>query len=318
MRNDKTVRFAIGLIAFTFFVGVVAAAGVRQLAYGVDLNAGNIKSVARDAAVESGSLDDFEFLPCRRFPKESVFDSFEKAFLVPEKVKCLNPNFEGDDLNMKRLPSRLGTLVNLEVLSFGCLEELVELPEEIGNLSKLEELIIDNGNGCSMSISLPPSIGKLKNLRVLRLYGAIEPSDERQIESLPDTIAELRRLAFLDLGRNGLEAVPPQIAALSNLKTLRLEYNDLSKLPDFVGDFKNLKELSLDSNGNLSDLPAPLAKLKGLKVSMGNNSLKLADQKSLRTRFPGLVFSFENEFDDGSANEEPPKPKAKSRTKRNQ
>jgi hypothetical protein len=61
-----------------------------------------------------------------------------------------------------------------------------------------------------------------------------------------------------------------------------------------------------------------MAKLKGLKVSMGNNSLKLTTQKSLRARFPQIVFSFENEMDDRAANEESSKPKAKPRPRRKQ
>lgn len=316
MRNEVRVRFAVGLIAFCLFAGLGSATvNARQSPNAAESRAGSLKSRAY-STLESGSPADFENSPCERFPKAYVFDSFEKAFRSPEKVRCLNPTFEGDDLNMKHLPSRLGTLVNLEVLSFGCLEQLEDLPEEIGNLSKLEELIIDNGNGCSMSVSLPGSIGKLERLRVLRLYGAIEPGEQRKIKSLPDSIAKLRRLEVLDLGRNGLAAVPPQIAALSNLKTLRLEYNSLSAIPAFIGDFKNLKELSLDANENISDLPASLLKLKGLRISMGNNALKLKDQKSLQSRFPQLVFSFKNEFDDSRANEESPKPRTKSRTKR--
>lgn len=301
MKNYVTVRFAVGLIAFCLFT----ACAVRINAQKSPNNS--------DSTSASSSFGDS---PCARFPKANVFDSFEKAFRSSEKVKCLKPNFKEDELNMKSLPPRFGTLVNLEVFSFGCLEELEALPEEIGNFSKLRELIIDNGNGCAMSVALPSSIGKLQSLRVLRLYGAIESTEQRKV-SLPDTIAELRGLEVLDLGRNGLEAVPPQIAALSNLKTLRLEYNALKAVPAFVGDFKNLKELSLDANENITDLPASMAKLKELRISMGNNALKLKDQKSLRTRFPQFVFSFENEFDDERANEEAPKPKIKVRTKRN-
>jgi hypothetical protein len=290
MKNYLTVRLAIGLIAICFFTFGAAAVEAQ-------------KSV--DASNSFGDS------PCADFPKANVFDSFAKAFRSPEKVKCLNPNFEGDDLNMKRLPEKFGTLVNLEVFSFGCLEQLETLPENIGNLTKMRELIIDNGNGCSMGVALPNSISKLQNLRVLRLYGAIESA-----KSLPEAIKELRSLEILDLGRNGLEGVPTQIAALSNLKTLRLEYNALKSVPDFVGDFKNLKELSLDANENIKILPASFATLKGLKISMGNNALKLRDQKALRTRFPNIVFSFENEYDDARANEEAPKPKTKVRTKR--
>lgn len=294
MKNFVTVRFAVGLIAFCLF-----AAGA--------VNAQK-SSNAAGSSRESGSFGDS---PCKRFPKENAFDSFEKAFRSPEKVKCLNPNFEGEDLNIKSLPPQFSTLTNLEVFSFGCLEQLETLPEEIGNLTKLTELIIDNGNGCGMSVTLPRSIGRLQNLRVLRLYGAIESAG-----SLPDDIAELRNLEVLDLGRNGLETVPAQIAALSNLKTLRLEYNALKAVPAFVGELKNLRELSIDANENIKTLPASMAKRAGLKISMGNNALKLKDQKNLRSRFPRIVFSFANEYEDDRANEEAPKPKTKSRSKR--
>lgn len=277
MKNHVSFRLTIGLIALCFFTFGAAAVNAQQPE---DLN----------YVPES---------PCASFPKENAFDSFEKAFQSPEKVKCLNPVFEGDDLNMKSLPAKFGTLVNLEVFSFGCLEQLTTLPASIGNLSKMRELIIDNGNGCSMSVALPASIGKLQNLRVLRLYGAIESA-----KPLPASIAQLRSVEVLDLGRNGLTTVPASIAALSNLKTLRLEYNALKAVPAFVGNFKNLQELSIDANENIKMLPAPLGKIKGLKVSMGNNALKLRDQKTLRTRFPNIAFSFENEFDDGRANEE--------------
>ena len=273
-------------------------------------------------AQEPTGADDFNDSPCRRFAKDETFDSFTKALQTPEKVRCLEPNFEGDELNMKSLPAGLGALVNLEVFSFGCLEHLDALPQEIGNLRKLKELIIDNGNGCSMNVRLPDSIGKLENLRVLRLYGALDAREDGQrvnpsrIKSLPGAIANLKKLEVLDLGRNGLTAVPPQIAGLSNLKTLRLDFNALRAVPAFVGNFANLNELALDANERIVDLPRLMAKFKALRVSLGGNALKLREQKSLRSRFPKIVFSFESEFDDARANEEAAKPKAKRRPNR--
>ena len=123
---------------------------------------------------------------------------------------------------------------------------------------------------------------------------------------------EGRKLEELDLGRTGLRSVPPQIASLGSLKKLGLDYNDLRELPAFVGNFKSLEELSLNSNGGVK-LPQTLSNIKGLKVFMGNNALKLRDQQALRRRFPDIVFSFENEFDDAAANEEPAKPRRKTR-----
>jgi Leucine-rich repeat (LRR) protein len=119
----------------------------------------------------------------------------------------------------------------------------------------------------------------------------------------------------LDLGRNGLRSVPAQVASLRKLKRLGLDYNDLREIPAFVGNLKNLEELSLRSNGGVK-LPQTLSNIKGLRVSMGNNSLKLRDQRVLRSRFPDLVFSFENEFDDGAANEEPAAPRTKAPRRR--
>ncbi|MGA7640886.1 MAG: hypothetical protein WBW56_01670, partial [Syntrophobacteraceae bacterium] len=115
----------------------------------------------------------------------------------------------------------------------------------------------------------------------------------------------LQSLEKLNLGRNGLKAVPSQVAQLSKLKDLGLDYNEIHELPSFIGDLKNLRELSVRSNSGVK-LPQSLANLSGLRISMGNNSLKLKDQKILAGRFPGITFSFENEWDDATANEERP------------
>lgn len=247
---------------------------------------------------------------------EGAFDSLEKALREPGKVRRLAIQ-GGVDPEAKHLPPGLGRLVNLEALELACLEKLVDLPEEIGQLQKLEELVIDNGNGCSMNVALPRSVGRLANLRVLRLYGALDARDLEsgrtgRAKALPDTLAELQRLEELDLGRNGIKSVPPQVASLRGLKKLSLDYNDIRQLPSFVGDLPNLRELSVNANGGIT-LPPSLSKLKGLQVFMGNNRLTLAAQRQLRTRFPNAVFSFENEYDDDAANQEAPKPRKRRR-----
>ena len=247
---------------------------------------------------------------------DGAFDSLEKALRSPEKVRRLT--LQSEDPTLKHLPAALGTLVNLEALELACLESLEDLPEEIGKLRKLEALVIDNGNGCAMNVSLPRSIGQLSSLRVLRLYGALDGRDvggegsarTAQVKLLPDALADLQNLEELDLGRNGIRTVPPQVASLRGLKKLSLDYNDIREVPAFVGELKNLQELSINANGG-TRLPQSLAGLKGLKVFMGNNKLTLAAQKSLRARFPAAVFNFENEYDDDAANQEPPKPRAR-------
>ena len=240
------------------------------------------------------------------------FDNLAQALASPEKVTSLSINESGS--NLKHLPPKLVTLINLNELEISCLENLEELPVEIGQLKKLEKLIIDNGNGCQMNVSIPASIGELTNLKVLRLFGALDPGEggssvpgpSSEIKPLPTTIAKLQNLEELDLGRNRLQTVPPEIANLKNLKKLGLDYNNLHDIPSFIGELKNLRELSISSNGGVK-LPQSLSKLSGLKISMGNNYLKLKDQVELRRQFPSATFDFENEYDDDAANEESPK-----------
>jgi Leucine-rich repeat (LRR) protein len=271
------------------------------------LNARRASNAAAPRVASAGVVQD-----------DGAFDSLERALRSPEKVRRLV--IQSEDPTMKHLPAGLGTLVNLETLEMACLENLEDLPEEIGRLRRLRELVIDNGNGCSMNVSLPRSIGRLENLRVLRLYGALDGREVGAADSartvrsrpLPDTLANLRNLEELDLGRNGIRSVPPQVASLRGLKKLSLDYNEIREVPSFVGGLKNLEELSLNANGG-ARLPQSLAGLKGLKVFMGNNRLTLAEQKSLRARFPHATFNFENEYDDDAANQEPPKPRQRRR-----
>ena len=183
--------------------------------------------------------------------------------------------------------------------------------------------VIDNGNGCGMNISLPQSIGRMQRLRVSRLYGALDPLDlgpdrparPAKSRSLPVAIAKLRNLEELDLGRNGIGAIPSQIAYLSNLKRLSLDYDRIQDIPSFIGNLTSLRELSLISNAGGAEsqikLPQCMANLTGLKVFMGNNYLTLKDQEAIRKRFPKVIFSFENDIDDGAINEEPPETKPK-------
>ena len=237
------------------------------------------------------------------------FNNLAQALASPEKVTSLS--ITESRPNLKHLPPKIGALVNLKELEISCLENLEDIPVEIGQLKKLEKIIIDNGNGCGMNVSIPASIGELTNLKVLRLFGALDPSEigsslpvpTSKIKPLPATIAKLQNLEELDLGRNHLQNIPPEIANLKNLRKLGLDYNNLHDIPSFIGELKNLRELSINSNGGVK-LPQSLSKLSGLRISMGNNYLKLKDQAELRRQFPSATFNFENEYDDDAANEE--------------
>lgn len=260
-----------------------------------------------------------------------TYKSLSEALAAPEKVTRLNlgdivdesaepteadaPEPEiSSDIALKHLPSEIGSLIHLKELQITGLEALEDLPAEIGNLKELESIVIDNGNGYRMNISVPESIGNLTQLKTLRLYGALdarafdegmseeenavnENAELAKVKKLPQGLGKLQNLEILDLGRNGLSELPPQVASLSNLTILSLNYNTIGELPEFVGNLKKLKYLELSENGG-TKLPDSLKNLKGLNISIGDPSLKLKDQQNLRERFPDAIFDFSCEYED--------------------
>src|SRR5215471_681828 len=292
---------------------------------------GSVENI-QETSVELYS-DGYEFIPLAETRyivfsnPDHVASSFREALPAPTRTLRLilhtepdcrtsdrkrEPGFLTDkdgNIHLKHLSAKLGRLTSLKELDIACLEELKDLPPEIGNLRNLEKLVMNNGNGCVMGVALPASIGQLHHLRVLDLYGALG-------KPLPNTIANLQSLEVLDLGHNfgNVREVPPQIASLHKLRYLGLDWAEIRQLPAFIGNLENLKELWLRSahgKNHPIELPDSLGRITGLKVFMGNNYLKLKDQERLRKRFPKLVFDFEDEFDSNpDANEARPEPKA--------
>jgi Leucine-rich repeat (LRR) protein len=238
--------------------------------------------------------------------KEPALDSNLAAALAqPGKATSLSFSSTSE---LDRLPEELWTLTNLRELNLSC-PNFEKLPPEIEQLRSLEKLVVDCGNGSGVNISLPEEIGNLKNLNVLRLYGAMDPREVGQappartaFKELPEGLRKLTGLKELDLGRNGLPYVPAQIASLESLEVLDLSFNEIHDLPEFVGNLKRLRELSLSGNHGIR-LPTSLSRIRGLKVLAGNNSFDLKAQALLHKRFPEITFDFENEFDDCSSNE---------------
>jgi Leucine-rich repeat (LRR) protein len=248
---------------------------------------------------------------------KTIDTNLNEALLNPEKVISLSlyPNSLDDGEKTSHLPAELGKLSNLKVLEIHCIDNLEDLPEEIGNLKALETLNLDEGNGCVMNVAIPSSIGQLSNLKVLNLDGALDYSTMMHLDSgqvsnvqlkmkeLPQTIANLQNLEVLDLGRNGLKEIPPQVFKLHKLRILKLDYNDISVIPSSISDLTNLEELSISLTVATVKLPESMKAFKGLKVDLAYETLddpskkELAEQKKLQEEFPNIIFSY-SEMDD--------------------
>ena len=233
---------------------------------------------------------------------KTEYKNLKEALLNPGQVISLSlgPQSIENAEKAKHLPAELVKLINLKVLNISCLKNLEDLPEEIGNLKSLENLNIDEGNGCQMNISLPSSIGQLSNLKVLNLRGALDnrysaidsvSKEQFKIKKLPKSISNLQNLEELDLSRNGLHSVPSQVYSLKKLKILKLGYNEIYKISDSISNLTNLKELSLIID-SITNLPESMKMLKGLKVIMDDYYQKPVDQKRLQEKFPNIIFEF--------------------------
>ena len=128
-------------------------------------------------------------------------------------------------------------------------------------LSKGTELDLRDYEDALGISSLPPEIGHLQNLEILRVCG-------NQLTSLPPEIGRLKNLKFLSLKENELASLPPEIGHLKNLKRLHLSKNCLTSMPSVITDLQNLEELDLESNRLTGLAPSIrfLQKLRRLNV----------------------------------------------------
>ncbi|KAI4327290.1 hypothetical protein L6164_019769 [Bauhinia variegata] len=139
------------------------------------------------------------------------------------------------------------------------------LPSELGNLSKLEVMIIRNAN---IAGDLPDSIGKLVSLKNLDL------STNSLSGKIPDGISGLRNVEQIELYENLLSGELPQgLSNLSSLRRLDLSLNSLTgKLPDNICALL-LTSLHLNDNFLEGEIPASLASNPNLEeLHLFNNS----------------------------------------------
>jgi GTPase SAR1 family protein len=128
--------------------------------------------------------------------------------------------------------------------------ELTSLPEELADLTQLVTLRL----GCDphtlrnndMKV-LPDWMANLTYLQFLDL-------SFNQLTALPDGIANLTNLESIDLSDNRLTALTHSMASLTSLQSLNISFNQLMVLPDWMANFANLQFLDLSGN-RLTALP---------------------------------------------------------------
>ena len=95
---------------------------------------------------------------------------------------------------------------------------LTSLPSEIGELTKLEVLILDDNN---LEGSLPGEIRKMTNLRILS-------AKNNNLSGIPAEIGQLSKLKTIDFTNNNISGLPLELSELTGLELLDLTNNPVS------------------------------------------------------------------------------------------
>ncbi len=106
-------------------------------------------------------------------------------------------------------------------LNLSLLQLTGKIPKEMGKLTNLQRLYLDNNQ---LTGEIPKEMGKLMNLQRLSL-------DNNQLTGeIPKEIGKLINLRWLNLSYNQLTGeIPKDIGKLTNLHTFRYEGNDVTK-----------------------------------------------------------------------------------------
>eukprot|EP00929_Paragymnodinium_shiwhaense_P026895 TRINITY_DN15895_c0_g1_i4.p1 TRINITY_DN15895_c0_g1~~TRINITY_DN15895_c0_g1_i4.p1 ORF type:complete len:1208 (-),score=209.45 TRINITY_DN15895_c0_g1_i4:229-3852(-) len=163
------------------------------------------------------------------------------------------------DKAASELPQEIGNLTKLTALKIEECGELKQLPKEIGNLTNLMELKIEK---CMTLEQLPKEIGNLTSLTKLNIERCTK------LVLLPEEIGNLTNLMELDILRCMVSLLPKEIGNLTSLTALRICAN-LEQLPKEIGELTNLTSLSIEGCLKLTQLPKEignLAKLTALKI----------------------------------------------------
>lgn len=193
--------------------------------------------------------------------------AFSKALVRIEQAgKTGATKLDLSGLGLTELPESLGQLTKLEFLNLNN-NQLTALPESIGQLTQLDGLYLYN----NQLTALPESIGQLTKIEFLNLYN-------NQLTALPESIGQLTRLQELILSHNQFTALPEWLGQLTQLQVLNLDANPLTALQESLVQLKQLRALSF-ANSQLTALPESLGQLTQLQgLSLDNNQLTVLPQ----------------------------------------
>jgi len=164
-------------------------------------------------------------------------------------------------MGLTEVPEAIGQLTRLQRLDLSN-NSISSLPESLGQLRQLQKLFLNN----NLLSSLPELLGQLRQLQLLNVFG-------NKISSLPESLGQLRQLQLLNVSFNKISSLPESFGQLNKLQRLYLSGNKISSLPEMLGQLRQLQKLFLNNN-LLSSLPEAIGQLNKLQqLYLDNNPL---------------------------------------------
>ncbi len=132
--------------------------------------------------------------------------------------------------------------------------------------------------------SIPPEIGKLKNLEIMHI-------SNNYLQFLPDELGNCTRLVTLSAHNNFLSELPKTIGQLKKLQRLDLHNNQLTFLPKEITSLHSLRVLNVDDN-ELTEFPPNMDKLSslGILTFLRNKGISLPKSISDNIEKQGLLY----------------------------
>ncbi|XP_040281385.1 leucine-rich repeat and calponin homology domain-containing protein 1 isoform X2 [Bufo bufo] len=159
--------------------------------------------------------------------------------------------------------------------------KLKEFPRTSGNHDLSDTVQADFSK--NRLTEVPVEVCHFVSLEALNLH-------QNCIKVIPDSLANLQMLTYLNISRNQLSSLPTCICGLP-LKVLIASNNKLGFLPEEIGQLQQLMELDISCN-EITSLPHQIGLLKSLReLNVRRNYLKVLPQEIVDLPLVKLDFS---------------------------
>ncbi|PKI77590.1 hypothetical protein CRG98_002044 [Punica granatum] len=176
------------------------------------------------SSIKMGKLKILKLTSCRKLKRSPDFSAFPALERLIVQF-C-------DDLEW--VDSSIGLLKSLKHVDMSYCRGLRKLPEQLGSLEALTELLID----CT-SIDEIPISKSMKKLEILSANGC------PRLNGIPESVGSLIKLKRLSLAEcRALTKLPNSVGQLSSLVELNLERSGITRLPRTLGNLEKLEVLA--------------------------------------------------------------------------